>query len=117
MRLSSILILFALSLIFENTSAQWAAVARGIEPIILSIGSAFAAFSLYDELSDDVHVYDKKGWSIWSKRKAKVTQEDMDEDMEKFKQEIKEEKENARYQKEAEKKLKEKAMKKGWSEY
>ena len=64
MRISDIFVLFALSLIFEGACAWWAAAARGIEPIILSVGSAFAAIGLHDKHSQDVQLFDVKGWFI-----------------------------------------------------
>ena len=65
MRISGIFFMIVLSMTFEYTLAWWAVAARGIEPIILSIGSAFAALSLNDKLSDDLYEYDKKGRMIW----------------------------------------------------
>ena len=58
MRISGIFILFVLSLTFENAFAWWAVAARGIEPIILSFGAAFAAIGLNDKLSHDVQLFD-----------------------------------------------------------
>ena len=60
MRISGIFVLFVLSLILENACAWWAAAARGIEPIILSFGAAFAALGLNDKLSHDVQLFDTK---------------------------------------------------------
>ena len=54
MRISGIFVFVALSLIFEGACAWWAAAARGIEPIILSFGAAFAAFGLNDQSSHNV---------------------------------------------------------------
>ena len=54
MRKSDIFVLLALSFIFEGACAWWAAAARGIEPIILSFGAAFAALGLNDKSSHDV---------------------------------------------------------------
>ena len=62
MKLSSIFILFALSLFFKGVHAWWAAAARGIEPIILSFGAAFAALSLNELPSHDLQLFDKKVW-------------------------------------------------------
>ena len=53
-RISGIFALIALSLILESACAWWAAAVRGIEPIILSFGAAFAAFGLNDKSSHDV---------------------------------------------------------------
>ena len=61
MRISGIFVLLALSLIFENAWAWWAAAARGLEPIILSFGAAFAAIGLNDKLSHNVQLFDTKG--------------------------------------------------------
>ena len=58
MRISDIFVLLALSLIFDGACAWWAAAARGIEPIILSFGAAFAAFGLNDKLSPDKQHFD-----------------------------------------------------------
>ena len=54
MRVSGIFALIALSLILESACAWWAAAVRGIEPIILSFGAAFAAFGLNDQSSHNV---------------------------------------------------------------
>ena len=51
MRISGIFALIALSLILQSACAWWAAAVRGIEPIILSFGAAFAAFGLNDKSS------------------------------------------------------------------
>ena len=58
MRISDIFVLFALSLIFDGACAWWAAAARGIEPIILSFGAAFAAFGLNDKPSHNIQLFD-----------------------------------------------------------
>ena len=72
--MSGILIFFALSFIFKSAYAWWAAAARGIEPIILSFGAAFATFNLNEKSSHDLHLFNKK---VWSKNefqsKAKVS--------------------------------------------
>ena len=57
MKLSSIFVFFALSLIFKGVHAWWAAAARGIEPIILSFGAAFAALGLNDKSSHDLQLF------------------------------------------------------------
>ena len=62
MRISDIFVLFALSFIFKDACAFWAAAARGVEPIILSFGAAFAALGLNDQPSHDVQLFDVKGW-------------------------------------------------------
>ena len=49
MKVSSIFVQFALSLIVQNALAWWAAAARGIEPIILSFGAAFTALGLNNQ--------------------------------------------------------------------
>ena len=56
MRISDIFVLFALSLI-KGAYAWWAAAARGIEPIILSFGAAFAALGLNDKSIQDLHIF------------------------------------------------------------
>ena len=62
MRISSTFVLFALSFIFDGACAWWVAAARGIEPVILSFGAAFAALGLNDQPSHDVQLFDVKGW-------------------------------------------------------
>ena len=62
MRISDIFVLFALSLIFESACAWWAAAARGVEPIILSFGAAFAALGLNNNPNHNVQLFDAKGW-------------------------------------------------------
>ena len=52
-RKSGIFVLIALSFILTGTYAWWAAAARGLEPIILSFGAAFAALGLNDKTSHD----------------------------------------------------------------
>ena len=64
MRITAIFVFTALSMIFEGAFAWWAAAARGIEPIILSVGTAFAAIGLNDKHSHDVQLFDVKGWFI-----------------------------------------------------
>ena len=63
MKISDILVLIALSLIFEGACAWWAAAGRMAEPIILSFGAAFAAIGLSNKPSYDVlHFEVKDGW-------------------------------------------------------
>ena len=62
MRISGIFVLLALSFISEGTCAWWAAAARGMEPVILSFGAAFAALGLKDQSSHDGQLFDVKGW-------------------------------------------------------
>ena len=57
MRISSIFVSFALSLIFKGACAWWAVAARGIEPIVLSFGAAFAALGLSDKFSEDLQIF------------------------------------------------------------
>ena len=68
MRKVGIFVLFTLSLIFKDAYAWWAAAARGIEPIILSFGAAFAAIGLNDKFSDDLQIFNSK---LWSKKEIK----------------------------------------------
>ena len=63
MRRLGIFVLLALSLIFKGSYAWWAAAARGIEPIILSFGAAFAALGLNDNSSLDLQLFKRKVWS------------------------------------------------------
>ena len=58
MKISGIFVLFALSLIFKGACAWWAAAARGIEPVILSFGTAFAALSLKNQSNNDRQLSD-----------------------------------------------------------
>ena len=78
MRISGIFVLFALSLIFENAWAWWAAAARGLEPIILSFGAAFASLGLKDQHNHDTQPFDVKEWFIMKKEfeSEKVADED-----------------------------------------
>ena len=62
-KISGILILFVLSFIFKSANAWWAAAARGIEPIILSFGAAFAALGLNDKFNHDLQLFNRKAWS------------------------------------------------------
>ena len=62
MRISSTFVLFALSFIFDGACAWWVAAARGIEPVILSFGAAFAALGLNDQPSHNAQLFDVKGW-------------------------------------------------------
>ena len=63
MRISDIFVLLALSLILEGAFAWWAAAARGIEPIILSFGAAFAALGFNDNTTLDFQLFNNKVWS------------------------------------------------------
>ena len=47
-------------MIVQGACAWWAAAVRGIEPIILSFGAAFAALGLNEQTSHDEH-FDVKG--------------------------------------------------------
>ena len=62
MRISGIFALITLSLILESACAWWAAAARGIEPIILSFGAAFAVIGLNDKPSHDVQLFNSSEW-------------------------------------------------------
>ena len=62
MRISGTFVLFALSFIFDGACAWWVAAARGIEPVILSFGAAFAALGLKDQPNHDTQLFDVKGW-------------------------------------------------------
>ena len=64
MRKTTILVFFALSMIAQSACAWWAAAARGIEPIILSFGAAFAAIGLNDQTHsyDDLKLSKSKEW-------------------------------------------------------
>ena len=62
MRKRGILILFALIMIIKGTCAWWAAAARGIEPIILSFGAAFATIGLKDKPNLDAQLFKSKEW-------------------------------------------------------
>ena len=53
MRKTTILVIFALSMIAQSACAWWAAAARGIQPIMLSFGAAFATLGLNDYTSHD----------------------------------------------------------------
>ena len=62
MKISGIFALIALSLILESACAWWAAAVRGIEPIILSFGAAFAALGLNDQL--DHHNIERRPFNM-----------------------------------------------------
>ena len=62
MRISDIFVLIVLSLIFEGACAWWAAAARGMEPVILSFGAAFAALGIKDQTNHDAKLFNVKGW-------------------------------------------------------
>ena len=62
MRMYGIYVIFALSSIFKGAYAWWAVAARGIEPIILSFGAAFAALGLKDHSSLDLQFFNRKVW-------------------------------------------------------
>ena len=71
MRISKTFILIALSIIVQSAYAWWAAAARGLEPIILSFGAAFAAIGL----NDQTHSYDDFKFSKskeWFKNKFEI---------------------------------------------
>ena len=72
MRISSIFALIALSLILESACAWWAAAVRGIEPVILSFGAAFAAIGLNDQRSDDVKLFESKEWFKFKSEKSEA---------------------------------------------
>ena len=59
MKRSGIFVLFALSLIFKGSCAWWTAAARGIEPIILSFGAAFAALGLNEQFRHGAQLFNK----------------------------------------------------------
>ena len=58
MRISITFVLFALSVNFEDACAWWATAARGIEPVILSFGTAFAALNLKNQPKHDRQLSD-----------------------------------------------------------
>ena len=60
MKRTTFFVLFALSMIAQSACAWWAAAVRGLEPIILSFGAAFAALGLNEQTSHDEH-FDVKG--------------------------------------------------------
>ena len=62
MRKRGILILFAFIMIIKGSCAWWAAAARGIEPIILSLGAAFSVIGLNDKPSHDAQLFKSKEW-------------------------------------------------------
>ena len=62
MRIRGIFVLIALIMIVQGACAWWAAAVRGgIEPIVLSFGTAFAALGLNEQSSHDVQLFDWKG--------------------------------------------------------
>ena len=62
MRKGGILVLFALIMIIKGACAWWAAAVRGIEPVILSFGAAFAAIGLNDKHNHDAQLFNSKEW-------------------------------------------------------
>ena len=90
MRMSSIFVLFALSLIYKGAYAWWAAAARGIEPIILSFGAAFAALGLSDKSIQDLALFTEsidKNNKIMNESKKEEEKEELDYH-EKFKKDL-----------------------------
>ena len=72
MRKSDIFVMIALSLIIQGACASWWAAAargleRGIEPVILSFGAAFAALGLNDDLKESISLFDSRNWYDESK--------------------------------------------------
>ena len=58
MKKVGIFVLIAMSFILKDTYAWWAAAAaRGIEPIILSFGAAFAALGLSEQPSHYIKLF------------------------------------------------------------
>ena len=57
MKLTIIIVAFALSVVVEGMF--WAAAVRGIEPIILSFGAAFAALGFNVHSNYDIHPFKK----------------------------------------------------------
>ena len=57
---ATILVCYALSVIVKGSMLA-AAVRGGIEPIVLSFGTAFAALGLNEQSSHDVQLFDWKG--------------------------------------------------------
>ena len=74
MRKGSILVLFALIMIIQGVCAWWAAAVRGIEPIILSFGAAFAAIGLNDQRSDDLKLFEQKEWFKFKSEKSEKSE-------------------------------------------
>ena len=66
MKILTILIIFALSILVEANF--WAAAIRGIEPVILSAGTIFATVSLDNQQHEDAHFLGKwTGWrTLWN---------------------------------------------------
>ena len=71
MRRSDIFFLFVLGLIFDSAYSWWAAAGRMAEPIILSVGAAFAALGLNEQRNQDEHFFDRKVWKFWNKAAEK----------------------------------------------
>ena len=85
-KISGIFALIALSLILESACAWWAAAVRGIEPIILSFGAAFAAFGLNDQSSHNVEQspFDMKNYFLNENKNEKSEAEIKEEKQQKY---------------------------------
>ena len=62
-------------MIVQGACAWWAAAVRGIEPIILSFGAAFAAIGINDHSSHDVQLFKSKEWFKFKSEKADDTED------------------------------------------
>ena len=70
MRKSGTFVLFALIMVVQGAFAWWAAAIRGMEPVILSFGAAFAAFGLHDKSSHETQHFSAKEWIMNKKEKV-----------------------------------------------
>ena len=84
MRRSDIFVLFILGLIFDSACAWWAAAGRMAEPIILSVGAAFAALGLNEQRNQDEQLFGRKGWKFWNKEAEESDEDESDGKLERF---------------------------------
>ena len=57
-------------MIIQGVCAWWAAAVRGIEPVILSFGAAFAAIGLNDKHSHDAQLFKSEEYDIYDGNKV-----------------------------------------------
>ena len=81
MRMRGTFVLIALVMIIQGACAWWAAAVRGMEPVIMSFGAAFAAIGLKDWPSHDVQHFKPREYI--SEYRNKITGKEWDPEIEK----------------------------------
>ena len=83
-------------MIFQSAFAWWAAALRGMEPVILSFGAAFAAIGLNDQPSYDIKLFSEatkkleplldsfKGRQVFNNEEKKASKKDEPQNKEAF---------------------------------